>query len=71
MQLPRIGSTGCRAKTISLRTCHLKKRQITNKPTIKKIRQGKSSLDLFISLHIFVTAIILKHEKASLLEDKH
>lgn len=64
-QLPRKRSITCGAKTISLITCHLKKRQITNKPIIKKIRQSKSSLDLLISLHIFVSAIILKHEKKS------
>lgn len=69
MQLPRIRNTRCHAKTISLITCHLKKRQITNKLIIKKIRQSKSSLDLFISPHISVTAIILKHVKDSLEED--
>lgn len=72
MQMPRIRSIRCCASTISLITCHLKKKKkITNKPIIKKIKQDKSSLDWFISLHIFVIAVILKHEKDSLEDERN
>lgn len=79
VQMPRIRSTRCCTKTISLITCYLKKKKDEKQADKKnykqadnkKDKQNKSSLDWFISLHIFVTAIILKHEKESLEEERN